>query len=161
MLRLNSLRSYCQTINSLVMFFEGHRAIWKSAEQKGKAKSVWFVLPCQWKSPMVSLHMAGFPGKQIQLKICFASLKYLLIDSPKLIGNCCISLFLTLFLIFSAFPNHAWINIGDSFHFTNSHVFSRQQTCHQWNPEHNILCIWNCYVVADYVWCQVNAFFLL
>ena len=64
-----------------------------------------------------------------------------------------------MFLIFSAFPNHAWINIGDSFHFTNSHVFPRQQTCHQWNPEHYILCIWNCYIVAVYVWCQVYTFF--
>ena len=67
--------------------------------------------------------------------------------------------FLTLFVIFSAFPNHAWINVGDSCHFTNSHVLSRQQTCHQWNPEHYLLCIWNCYFVADYVWCQVNTLF--
>ena len=110
---------------------------------------------------MVSLHMVGFPGKQIQLKICFASFNYFVIDSSRFIGNYCISHFLTLFLIFSAFPNHAWINFGDSLHFANSHVFSRQQTCHQWNPEHYILCIWNFYIVADYVWCQVNTFFCL
>ena len=50
-------------------------------------------------------------------------------DSPRLIGDYSISLFSTLFLMFSAFPYHAWINIADSLHFTNSHVFSRQQTC--------------------------------
>ena len=62
MLRLQSLLSYCQTINSLVVFFEGDSAKWKSAEQDGKAKSVWFVLPCncQRTSPMVSLHMVGY-----------------------------------------------------------------------------------------------------
>ena len=80
-------------------------------------------------------------------------------DSPRLIGDYNITLFLTLFLIFSAFPNHAWINIGDSLHFTNSNVFSRQQTCHQRNPKHYILRIWNCYIVTDYVWSQVNVFF--
>ena len=58
--------------------------------------------------------------------------------------------------IFSAFPNHVGINIGDSLHSTNSNVFSRQQTCHQRNPKHYILRIWNCYIVADHVWCQVG-----
>ena len=61
----------------LAVFFEGDRAKWKSAEPDGKAKSNWFVLPCQRTSPMVSLHMVGFPGRQIQLKICFASFNYL------------------------------------------------------------------------------------
>ena len=98
MLRPISLRSYGQTINSLVMFFEDGRAICKSTEQEGKeAKSVWFVLPCQWKSPMVSLHMVGFPGKQIQLKTCFAYFNYLVIYSLNL------TLFLTLFQYFQHF----------------------------------------------------------
>ena len=37
-------------------------------------------------------------------------------DSPRLIGDYSISLFSTLFLMFSAFPYHAWINIADSLH---------------------------------------------
>ena len=134
------------------MFFEGDRAKWKSAQQDGKAKSIWFVLPCQRTSPMVPLHMAGFPGKHGGTLSNFTA--------PILTkAKDTVFIPVNILPIFPAFPNHAWINIGDSLHSTNSNVLSRQQTCHQRNPKHYILRIWNCYIVTDYVWSQVNVFF--
>ena len=131
------------------MFFEGDRAKWKSAQQDGKAKSVWFVLPCQRTSPMVPLHMAGFPGKHGGTLSNFTA--------PILTkAKDTVFIPVNILPIFPAFPNHAWINIGDSLHSTNSNVLSRQQTCHQRNPKHYILRIWNCYIVTDHIWCQVS-----
>lgn len=122
-----------------------------------------FVLPRQRTSPIVPLHMAGFPGKHkgslsnFTAPILTAARE--VIYSVLIIANAEVStvfILVNILPIFSAFPNHVGINIGDSLHSTNSDVFSRQQTCHQRNPKHYILRIRNCYIVADHFWCQVS-----
>ena len=114
-------------------------------------------------STMVPLHMAGFPGKHkgslsnFTAPILTAARE--VIYSVLIIANAEVStvfILVNILPIFSAFPNHVGINIGDSLHSTNSDVFSRQQTCHQRNPKHYILRIRNCYIVADHFWCQVS-----
>ena len=112
---------------------------------------------------MVPLHMAGFPGKHkgslsnftapiltAATDVIYPVLMTANAEVPT------VFILVNILPIFSAFPNHVGINIGDSLHSTNSNVFSRQQTCHQRNPKHYILRIWNCYIVADHVWCQVS-----
>ena len=115
---------------------------------------------------MVPLHMAGFPGKHEGSLSNFTApiltaakdvIYPVLITANAEVPT--VFILVNILPIFPAFPNHAWINIGDSLHSTNSNVLSRQQTCHQRNPKHYILRIWNCYIVTDYVWSQVNVFF--
>ena len=112
---------------------------------------------------MVPLHMAGFPGKHKGSLSNFTApiltaardvIYPVLITANAEVPT--VFILVNILPIFSAFPNHVGINIGDSLHSTNSNVFSRQQTCHQRNPKHYILRIWNCYIVADHVWCQVS-----
>ena len=112
---------------------------------------------------MVPLHMAGFPGKHEGSLSNFTApilTKAKDVIYPVLItANAevpTVFILVNILPIFPAFPNHAWINIGDSLHSTNSNVLSREQTCHQRNPKHYILRIWNCYIVTDHIWCQVS-----
>ena len=112
---------------------------------------------------MVPLHMAGFPGKHEGSLSNFTApiltaakdvIYPVLITANAEVPT--VFILVNILPIFPAFPNHAWINIGDSLHSTNSNVLSRQQTCHQRNPKHYILRIWNCYIVTDDIWCQVS-----
>ena len=87
---------------------------------------------------MVPVHMAGFPGKH---KGSLSNFTAPILTAARdviypvlIIVNDEVStvfVLVNIVPIFSAFPNHVGINIGDSLHSTNPHVFSRQQTCHQ------------------------------